>query len=148
MTQSFELEISNLEKLAVFREAGRDALNALAFNADAVLFNPGDVIFRQGEEAHDAWLILSGDARVVCRHNEGHTSAAPVSPGMLAGETALFEESMRRSTLTAESTLCALRITRSTFLRALGAYPDLAASVRRALSERLVVSAGAIRALL
>jgi CRP-like cAMP-binding protein len=145
MGQSFEFEITRLQKLAPFRGAGRDALNALAFNADRVVFARGESVFTQGEEGHDAWLILAGEAQIIAREADGRSHAAPVYAGMMAGESALFDKAKRRSTLIAESELHALRIQRSTFLRAVSAYPDLARSVRRALRERLAFSAQALR---
>lgn len=146
-TSQFEFGISLLEEHKIFAAAGRDALNAIIFNAETHSFSPHEIIFRQGDKADDAWLILNGEAYITREDVAGRMSSAHLETGMLAGESALFNNTKRRCTLCADTYLEALRLQRTIFLRAVHTYPDLAQSVRIALQDRLSKSVEALRSL-
>ncbi len=97
-----------LGRLALFRAVPPQYLGDFLERARLENYGPGEVIFRQGDEADRALLVVAG--RLVSAVGAGVDSrtVGEVLAGELVGETALFVSSGRRSaTVTAtEPTRC------------------------------------------
>ena len=79
-------------------------------------YQAGEVIFREGDTADAAWLILSGEAAV---YSEGtpHEPLAYLYAGHCFGEQACVDGKPRAASVRAVTDLVAVRISRESFLR-------------------------------
>jgi len=100
---------------------------------DEHVFEPGDTVIRQGERGEDAFVILSGFARVV---RDGR-DVARLGAGQFFGEVAMFDGRPRTADVVAETRLRCVALSRDTFKRALRAEPDLAWRVLEVLAGRI-----------
>lgn len=138
---SLKTIISLLQRHDLFADLDPVRLEVLAFTAERPAFEPGETLFEAGAPAADAYLIVEGQAVMMAHVGHetrgGEKRALRLDRGDLIGETALFHEGVRRSTVRAASPLQTLRISRYLFQRLLEEFPEMAGAVARALSRRL-----------
>ena len=97
------------------------------------VFEAGDTVIRQGERGADAFVVLSGHARVV---RDGR-DVARLGAGQFFGEVAMLDGRPRTADVIAETRLRCIALSRETVKRALRAEPDLAWRVLEVLAGRI-----------
>lgn len=146
LPMSLKSIISLLQRHDLFTELAPARLEVLAFTGERLDVAAGDTLFEAGEEAFDAYLILEGQcvmqADPAVAGRAGEARALRVDKGDLIGETALFHQGVRRSTVRASSRVEALVISRYLFQRLMEEFPEMAGAVARALSARLATTSG------
>ena len=100
-------------------------------------FKKGDVIFREGEEADEAYLLQEGAVRLVKRVRAVERSLMVLKPNDLFGETALIDGAHRTSTAVALSEGASLALDPATFRRMLESHSAIALRVVQQLVRRL-----------
>jgi CRP/FNR family cyclic AMP-dependent transcriptional regulator len=100
-------------------------------------FQPGDVIFREGEPGSEAFLLQEGRVRLLKRVRTVERSLMVLKPGDLFGESALTPGSTRSSTAVALTEGIALALAESTFRTLLSNNPPIAGRVLGQLVRRL-----------
>jgi putative ABC transport system ATP-binding protein len=130
-------EVAVLAQTSLFASFEPATLKLLAFASRRVTFMPGQDVFRQGDRADCAYVVISGTASVLVASNEGVTEIATVGKNHFVGEIAILSDGERTATVRASSELIALEIDREMFLRLIRDFPDIAIEVMRDLSLRL-----------
>lgn len=100
-------------------------------------FEAGDVIFREGEHAHEAYLLEEGRVRLIKRVRGLERSLMVLRPGDLFGESALLTGARRSSTAIALSPTLALSLDQTTLHGLLEKNPLVASRVVKQLVRRL-----------
>ena len=104
--------------------------------ATTVTLKPGEVLFREGDEAHAMYVVKHGTLRIL----SGSTILETVREGGLIGEMAIIEEHMPRSATVIAGTYCELvEIDVPRFLSLVASTPDFSITVLRVISRRLRV---------
>ena len=70
-----------------------DDVMKLCSDAHPISLKPGDILFREGDEAESMYIVKSGLLRIL----SGSTMYETVGPGGLIGEMAIVEEHIPRS---------------------------------------------------
>jgi CRP/FNR family transcriptional regulator, cyclic AMP receptor protein len=118
----------------VFSTLERGDLDRIAQLAVPRDFEPGEVVFREGDSSDTCYVVSGGRARAIRSHRDGRTiTLATFGPGDIFGELALFEDERRSATVEA--------IERTSVLGVLG--PDM----RRLMNEHAEISARLVVAL-
>ena len=118
----------------VFSTLERGDLERIAQLAVPRAFEPGEVVFREGDSSDTCYVVSGGRARAIRSHRDGRTiTLATFGPGDIFGELALFEDERRSATVEA--------IERTSVLGVLG--PDM----RRLMNEHAEISARLVVAL-
>ena len=118
----------------VFSTLERGDLERIAQLAVPRDFEPGEVVFREGDSSDTCYVVSGGRARAIRSHRDGRTiTLATFGPGDIFGELALFEDELRSATVEA--------IERTSVLGVLG--PDM----RRLMNEHAAISARLVIAL-
>lgn len=100
-------------------------------------FAAGEVITRQGDQAHWLYLILEGTAQVGVRGEAGQQRVvAQLKAGDVFGEMALMTGAPRSATVTAISDVECYRLDKQVFQDVLHARPQLAETVAEILAQR------------
>lgn len=146
---SIENDIALLNGIPTLTLLGAEALRIIAISAESRIVRGGDILFREGQVADSAYLVVSGafsltHDRTLRAGRRG--AAVTVGPGTLLGEMALLTETKRPATATATELSNVLRIPRSIFRRTLESYPDAALRVARLMQERVAETIGGIEA--
>jgi CRP/FNR family transcriptional regulator, cyclic AMP receptor protein len=100
-------------------------------------FVAGDVLFRDGDAAREAFLLQEGRVRLIKRVGAIERSLRVLRPGDLFGESALVPGSTRNSTAVALADGVALSLDQATFQQVLASHPAVGARVLHQLIRRL-----------
>src|ERR1700691_247905 len=103
MTPTKAAEIVELlGRVPVFSTLEQDDLERIAQLAVPRAFEPGQVVFREGDASDTCYIVRSGRARATREHSGGRTiTLATFGPGDIFGELALFEDERRSATIEA-----------------------------------------------
>ena len=120
----------------MIKDIAIDEIIAACSDAKAVALRPGEVLFREGDEADAMYLVKHGTLRIL----SGSTILETVRDGGLLGEMAIIEEHMPRSATVIAGTYCELvEIDVPRFLQLVAEQPSFSITVLRVISRRLRV---------
>jgi CRP-like cAMP-binding protein len=86
----------------VFSTLEQDDLGRIAQLAVPRSFEPGQIVFREGDASDTCYIVRSGRARAIREHADGRTiTLATFGPGDIFGELAMFEDELRSATVEA-----------------------------------------------
>jgi len=101
-------------------------------------FKAGEVIFREGEESNAAYLIVSGEVRIVKGFDTPNSKdLAVVCAGEYIGEMGAIDDQPRSASAVAQGTVMCAPVTPEEFMEMLRTNPDEAIDLLRILFERL-----------
>lgn len=125
-----------LRKVPLFADLRADELDALAQTATGLRFEAGKVLMREGQVAHEMFVVLSGTLEVT----RGGEHVADIGPGGFAGEMALLTHSHRTSTVTATTDVALLHIDGRSFSTLLEEVPQIAVRMLPVVASRVEAS--------
>lgn len=137
---SLVLQGDFIEKVSFLQGASRELIQDLCAELKPVVFTPGDVIVRAGEQGRHIYFINNGTVEVI--GDDGETLIRTLSDGDFFGELALLHEQPRTATVRAVGYCDVYSLDREAFARALSEYPDFAAHIEKVSRERTVPTDG------
>jgi CRP-like cAMP-binding protein len=144
LMQEYEL----LRRVPVFSEIEPAKLKLLAFMSERVGYDAGKTLFRQGDQADAAYMIIEGQADIIVDSPSGPLIIATLGANEIVGEMAILCDVPRTATVSAKSRLVALRIAKDPFMRMVREFPSMAVSIMRELAHRLELNNNQLRAAL
>jgi CRP-like cAMP-binding protein len=113
-------------------------LQGLAEQAETVYWEPGDVVFEEGERGDACYVLHSGAVKVLRRFPDGRRiTLARLGPGSVVGELALFDGERRSATVEAVEPALAVALAGEAVMGILKTDPEAAISVAISLADRL-----------
>jgi CRP/FNR family transcriptional regulator len=98
-------------------------------------FEPGQVVFREGDASDTCYIVRSGHARALRTHGDGRTiTLARFGPGDIFGELAMFEDELRSATVEAVELTDVVAVLGGDMRRLMVEHPEI--------SQRLVIALG------
>jgi CRP-like cAMP-binding protein len=130
-------DIRILSGVSLFSELANEHLRLLAFGSENVSCPSGTVLYRQGDPADGAYVVVKGRV-VLFRDRDGASEdLATVEAGAMLGEMALIADTRRMTHARADMPTELLRVNRKLFRRVLEEYPELAAKLHQRISHDL-----------
>jgi CRP/FNR family cyclic AMP-dependent transcriptional regulator len=127
-----------LAHVPVFSTLEREDLERIADLAVPRDFEPGQVVFREGDASDTCYVVRSGRARAVREHSGGRTiTLATFGPGDIFGELALFEDELRSATIEAIEPTSVVAVLGPDMRRLMIEHPGISARLVIALGRRL-----------
>ena len=124
---SIEDTISLLARVPTFEALGPDELTHVAEVAVPRSFEPGQVVFREGDASDTCYVVAHGHARAIREHADGRTiTLANFGPGDIFGELAMFEDERRSATVEALDAVEAVAILGADMRRLMREHPEIA----------------------
>ncbi|SHL84506.1 Cyclic nucleotide-binding domain-containing protein [Bradyrhizobium lablabi] len=102
-------------------------------NIDARPVKAGGVIFREGDEAHELFVIKSGEVRIQI----GNRTITELTADCVFGEMALIDNEPRSATAIAITDVELVAVSEKQFLFLVSQTPYFALKVMRVLAQRL-----------
>jgi len=102
-------------------------------NIDAQSFKAGSVIFREGDEARELFVVKSGQVRIQI----GNRTVAELGADSIFGEMALIDNEPRSATAIAVTDVELVAVSEKQFLFLVSQTPYFALKVMRVLAQRL-----------
>ena len=122
-----------LEDVPLFAGLPKRQVRKIAKLAHEARFRRGTSIVRAGQRGNDFFVIIDGSATVVPTRG----SRVSIGPGDYFGEMSLIDGGERSATVSAESDMLCLRLSRVPFMKMLKGEPEIALALLRTLSERV-----------
>jgi CRP/FNR family transcriptional regulator len=130
--------VALLARVPVFSALGEDELARVAEVTVPRRFDPGEIVFREGDESDTCYVVRSGRARAIREHSDGRSiTLANFGPGDIFGELAMFDNERRSATVEAIEKTEAIAILGGDMRRLLRQHPDIAVKLVGALATRL-----------
>jgi CRP/FNR family cyclic AMP-dependent transcriptional regulator len=136
------MHTSDVQLTPLFQTVPRRRRAEVAQAADRLTVSAGSTLIRQGELAHEFFVIVDGIASVICDGRPVRT----LGPGDFFGEIGLVGKPYRTATVIADSDLDVLVMGRREFRTILSRFPDVASVVLGAGRMRVVASLREVQA--
>ena len=125
-----------MSEAAITSDIAVGEILAACKDAKTVALKPGEVLFREGDDALAMYIVKHGTLRIL----SGSTVLETVRDGGLVGEMAIIEQHMPRSATVIAGTYCELvEIDVPRFLSLVADTPAFSITVLRVISRRLRV---------
>ncbi len=135
---SIEDTISLLARVPTFEALGPGELAHVAEVAVPRGYEPGQVVFREGDQSDTCYVVKHGHARAIREHADGRTiTLANFGPGDIFGELAMFEDENRSATVETLDAVEAVAILGTDMRRLMREHPGIAVGVVISLGRRL-----------
>ncbi len=129
--------IELLRATEFFQQLEDSVLEEIAGACESVALQPGQTLFREGEEGHSFFTVVYGRLGLF----SGRRRVGTISSGECVGEMALLKDGKRTATLVAERDCFLLRLERSAFDHVLEKHPRAILRLVVEVSERLARAA-------
>src|SRR5271155_4472392 len=101
-------------------------------------FQPGEVVFREGDASDTCYVVGEGHARAIHEHGDGRTiTLATFGPGDIFGELAMFEDELRSATVEAIEPTSVVAVLGPDMRRLMTEHPEISMRLVVALAGRL-----------
>jgi CRP-like cAMP-binding protein len=135
---SSEEVVELLGGVPVFSTLVREDLQRIAQFAVPREFDPGEVVFREGDASDTCYIVRDGRARALRTHTDGRTlTLATFGPGDIFGELALFEDERRSATIEAIERTSAVAVLGPDMRRLMSEHAEISSRLVIALGRRL-----------
>jgi CRP-like cAMP-binding protein len=130
-------EVQLLRNVPCFSRVDPCKLKLLAFASDRICYQPGDILFHDGDVSDAAYVILRGSAGLFVPSPCGEIKIGDASAGSIIGEMCLLCDAPRAATVRAITTIEALRIGKDCLLKVIADNPRMSFDISRSLAETL-----------
>jgi small-conductance mechanosensitive channel/CRP-like cAMP-binding protein len=135
-----ELEVQRridaLRNAAIFQPLTDAEQRELADRLSLARFARGEVLTRQGNEAHHLYIIASGEAEMYITVGGETRAVTPLRAGDCFGEMGLMLGEPRHATVTAVGDVTCYRLDKQDFLKTLQRRPEIAEAMSHLLANR------------
>lgn len=127
-----------LGQVPVFSTLEQSDLERIAQLAVPRRFEPGQVVFREGDASDTCYIVRDGRARATHEHGDGRTiTLATFGPGDIFGELAMFEDERRSATVEAVEPTSVVAVLGPDMRALMNEHPEIATRLVIALGRRL-----------
>jgi CRP/FNR family transcriptional regulator len=127
-----------LGQVPVFSTLVPSDLEKIAKLAVPRAFEPGEVVFREGDASDTCYIVRDGRARATHEHGDGRTiTLATFGPGDIFGELAMFEDERRSATVEAIEPTSVVAVLGPDMRALMREHPEIATRLVIALGRRL-----------
>jgi CRP/FNR family transcriptional regulator len=136
-TRSTEV-VELLGRVPVFSTLEQSDLERIAELAVPRQFEPGQAVFREGDQSDTCYIVREGHARAIRSHGDGRTiTLATFGPGDIFGELAMFEDERRSATVEAIEPTSVVAVLGPDMRRLMTEHPEISKRLVIALGRRL-----------
>lgn len=133
-------DVAMLRKVPLFESVDPAKLKLVAYTANQVLFDDGELVFSQGSNGTSAYLIVRGNADILSESGGQQVVVAKLGTNALFGEISAFCDVPRTASVRAVGQLTVLELKRENLMELIGEFPDVAVEVIRELARRLAAT--------
>lgn len=135
---SLDDDIRLLSGLELFSDFNAEQLRLIAFGSEKINFPAGTQIFHDGQPADGGYVICEGEVELWIEKCGNKNTLAKLGRGDLVGEIAILTSTRRIGTAMTISNCSVIRVSRSTMLRVLEEYPELAAKLHDHIASNVI----------
>jgi len=136
MRQDLAQRVEWLRRIELFDSLSVEEVTKLAQALHAIPFGPGEVLTRQGADAHWLYVIVSGTVSIRVSHEDTQREIAQLSEGRYFGEMGLLTGEVRTATVVAVNEVECYRLGKQVFQELVKDRPEIAEEVAEELARR------------
>ena len=125
-----------LRRIELFNGLSQAEIDKLAQSLHAIPFAPGEVLTRQGAEAHWLYVVQSGTVSVRVRHDDMEREVAQLGEGRFFGEMGLLTGEVRSATVVAIDEVECYRLGKQVVQELVKERPEIAQELAAELARR------------
>jgi CRP/FNR family transcriptional regulator len=127
-----------LGRVPVFSTLVESDLERISEAAVPRHFEPGEVVFREGDSSDTCYIVRDGLTRAIREHGDGRViTLATFGPGEIFGELAMFEDERRSATVEATEPTDVVAVLGPDMRRLMVEHPEISTRLVIALGRRL-----------
>ncbi|MDE1159453.1 MAG: Crp/Fnr family transcriptional regulator [Neorhizobium sp.] len=130
-------EVQLLRKVPYFCRVDPCKLKLLAFTSDRVCYEPGQVLFSQGDSSDAAYVILRGSVDLLTQSAGEELKVGDAGCNSIIGEMCVLSNSLQAVTARASTDVEVLRIDKDAFFKVIADNPRISMEISRTLAENL-----------
>jgi CRP-like cAMP-binding protein len=132
-------KIDLLKSCELFETISYDELKLIAFTASEIFCQEGDILFLEGDEAFESFVIFDGEVEVFKTMNGGTTVLRTLKKNDIFGEYAIISQCPRTAGVKSKK-FSGLKISKDSFLEILKEFPEVSIRIMDVLVKRLLKS--------
>ena len=133
-----ERDVETLRNIPLFAGLPTARLKLIAYTAEMVRFEPGEVIVRQGDPADAVYIIAEGETEVLLTDDAGtEIPLGTMGRHTLFGEIGVLCQGRRTTTVQARDRVVTFKISAQLFLELVRSSPEIGMQVMTVLAQRL-----------
>jgi len=132
-----ERDIHLLRRIPMFATLDWSNLRLLASTCEKLTYDPGDVLFRQGDDGDAMYVVTSGDGEIFISEGEQENVIRSIGVNEVIGEVALLTDEPRSASIRATSRMDVIRMSRTTFVELVKEHSEISFQLIRELAMRL-----------
>lgn len=130
-------DVRILSGVGLFDGLTQEQLRLLAFGAENMRIPAGRILYREGDQADSAFIVVSGRVELFRDVDNARVSVGTAGPDAILGELALIADSNRLTDAVVADDSELLRLSRSLFRRILEEFPEVAIALHDRIAEQL-----------
>ena len=131
-------DVETLRNIPLFAGLPTPRLKLIAYTAELVRFESGEVIVRQGDASDAVYILAEGEAEVLLTDDEGKDlSLGTMGKNTLFGEIGVLCKGRRTTTVKAKDGVMTYKISSQLFLELVRSSPEIGMQVMTVLAQRL-----------
>lgn len=134
---SLDEEVKLIRRFPIFSKIAPAMQKLLCFSSERLSYDAGQVMFRVGDSADAAYVVIDGAVDITIPTPRGDLLVNTLGRDDIIGEIAIFGDVPRTATATATSKVETLRISKEMFINIIRENPDAALELIRILAARL-----------
>ncbi len=136
---SLSEKIDYLKECELFEPVTYDEVKIIAFTSSEICCHEGDLLFEEGDEAFDAYVIFEGAVEIFKTLSDGKEIILRVmEKNDIFGEYAIISRCPRSASARVSKKFSGLRINRENFLDILREFPEVSIRIMDVLVRRLL----------
>ncbi|HQO03680.1 MAG TPA: GGDEF domain-containing protein [Spirochaetota bacterium] len=122
--------IKFLQNVEIFSTLTTDEINQIVNNSRFVEYNAGDVLFREGDEGHELYIVENGIVTIsIDLQNGTEKELAAIHSGDFLGEMSIFEDAPRSASCYAKTKTRLLMLNQNEFFQMIDQHPEIAVKI-------------------
>jgi len=134
---SLEQEVELIRQFPIFAKIQPAMQKLLCFSAERLNYDAGQVMFKAGDMGDAAYIVIDGKVEISVPTPTGPIVVNTLGRNDLIGEIAIFADTPRTATATAQTRLETLKISKELFTKIIRENPDAALELIKVLAGRL-----------
>lgn len=130
-------ELDLIRSVPLFSAISPAEQKLLCFSSERLTFEAGQVLFREGDAADAAYVLIEGEVEISVARTQGDRVVNTLGRTAVIGEAGIFADIPRTATATARTRLEALRIGKEIFNSLVDNNAAAARQLNRILAQRL-----------
>jgi len=136
---SLSEKVERLKQCPLFETLSNEELKVISLTSSEVICKAGEVLFRQGDEAFEAYVVFEGEAEAYIDLDDGRVLIfSTFQKSDIFGEFAILGNVARTANVRITKDFTGLKISKDVFFQTIREFPEISLRIMNILIQRLL----------